>query len=354
MPQSTGPSGTVGGCIIMALVILTEESLEFTKSTSTPEPRNIAQASSERTFLRFGPNCFAYIAWLCSLDQQLSTWSPRHLAKIQQKKNSKYLYDQKQVINLLLYGSSEEEEFFDSSESESFGSLLSSSDTDSEDEPRSRLLSKARAPPSKKQKGAPQASNITTLPPISAGKGKGKGKKSSMTSGKSRSRSRARTGSHTASNQDLSLDTERERHMQDLDADDDDAVDTIDIEMVNTEWLEADPDFTPQLHDFEGDSGIKFDDTDFTEVDYVAQFLNEDFWNLLVIESNRKAKQFFDTHQDFSRRSIFLSWSDTNTEEMKKFIALILLQGLVKKTTLANVLVKRSAYVYAYLCCHSR
>ncbi|GFO14486.1 PiggyBac transposase uribo1 [Plakobranchus ocellatus] len=119
--------------------------------------------------------------------------------------------------------------------------------------------------------------------------------------------------------------------MQDLDADDDDAVDTIDIEMVNTEWLEADPYFTPQVHDFEGDGGIKFDDTDFTEVDYVAQFLNEDFWNLLVIESNRKAKQFFDTHQDFSRRSIFLSWSDTNTEEMKKFIGLILLQGLVKK-----------------------
>ncbi|GFO12355.1 PiggyBac transposase uribo2 [Plakobranchus ocellatus] len=118
--------------------------------------------------------------------------------------------------------------------------------------------------------------------------------------------------------------------MQDLDADDDDAVDKIDIEMVNTEWLEADPDFTPQLHDFEGDGGIKFDDTDFTEVDYVTQFLNEDFWNLLVIESNRKAKQFFDTHQDFSRRSIFLSWSDTNTEEMKKFIGLILLQGLVK------------------------
>ena len=65
-------------------------------------------------------------------------------------------------------------------------------------------------------------------------------------------------------------------------------------------------------------------------MEYVSQSLNEEFWNLVTVESNRKAAQFFATHQNFKRRSIFPSWFDTNAEEMK-FIGLILLQGLVKK-----------------------
>ena len=116
-----------------------------------------------------------------------------------------------------------------------------------------------------------------------------------------------------------------------LDAENDDSVDTIDIEMVTTEWQQAGPDFTPQLHDFEGEGGIKFDDTNFTEMDYVSQFLSKKFLNLMTVETNRKAAQFFATNQKFKRRSIFPSWFDTNAEEMKKFIGLILLQGLVKK-----------------------
>ena len=63
----------------------------------------------------------------------------------------------------------------------------------------------------------------------------------------------------------------------------------------------------------------------------MSQFLNEEFWYLVTVESNRNAAQFFATHQNFKRRLIFPSWFDTNAEEMKKFIGLILLQGLVKK-----------------------
>ncbi|GFN92546.1 hypothetical protein PoB_001905200 [Plakobranchus ocellatus] len=148
--------------------------------------------------------------------------------------------------------------------------LASSSDTGSEGESSARPVSKTRAPSSKKQKGAPQASNITTLPLISAGKGKERGKESLTTSG--RSRPRAWAGSQTTSNQDLTLNAEPERHMQDLHAHDCNAVDTIDIQMVNAKWQEAGPDFAPQLHDFEDDGEIKFDDTGFTEMDYLLSF----------------------------------------------------------------------------------
>ena len=63
----------------------------------------------------------------------------------------------------------------------------------------------------------------------------------------------------------------------------------------------------------------------------MSQFLNEKFWYLVTVESNRNAAQFFATHQNFKRRLIFPSWFDSNAEEMKKFIGLILMQGLVKK-----------------------
>ena len=96
----------------------------------------------------------------------------------------------------------------------------------------------------KKQKQTAQGestkSNISTLPQSRSGKGKGKGKAS---------RPRFQPSPQAAQ----SLDTQTDRHL--LDAENDDSVDTIDIEMVTTEWQQAGPDFTPQLHDFE-DEGL--------------------------------------------------------------------------------------------------
>ena len=121
------------------------------------------------------------------------------------------------------------------------------------------------------------------------------------------------------------------RHLLDTDSDVDDTFEGIDIELVTTEWQETGNNFTPQLHEFSGDAGIKLDDTGFKEHDYVSQFLDKDVWNLVVGETNRKSDQFFATHKNLSKRSIFPSWYKTNSQEMKKFIGLIFLQGLVKK-----------------------
>ncbi|GFN78414.1 PiggyBac transposable element-derived protein 4 [Plakobranchus ocellatus] len=109
------------------------------------------------------------------------------------------------------------------------------------------------------------------------------------------------------------------------------AVGAIDIEIADTEWIDASPDFTPQRHKFSGEGGIHFDDTGFKEIDYISQFLDDEFWRLIATETNRKAVQFFTAEPRLGPRSIFRSWYEMNPQEMRKFIGLILLMGLVKK-----------------------
>ncbi|RUS87865.1 hypothetical protein EGW08_004398 [Elysia chlorotica] len=133
------------------------------------------------------------------------------------------------------------------------------------------------------------------------------------------------------------LDEETDRHLLDADNNDMPEFGAIDIEVADTEWMDVSPDFTPQRHNFSGGGGINFDDTDFKEIDYVSQFLDDEFWSLVAIETNRKADQFFEGEPTLGPRSIFRSWYETNPEEMRKFIGLILLMGLVKKHDGANI-----------------
>ncbi|GFS21066.1 hypothetical protein ElyMa_003329200 [Elysia marginata] len=258
------------------------------------------------------------------------------------KRTRKALFDQRQVLDLLLEGDSDDEVCYESSGREYSGSKSSSNssdDSDPESSSRPTALQTrpaSKKPPSKKAKQTPQRQNISTLP---RSKGKGKG----MTS---RSRSQAAERLHL----DLDLNAQTDRHL--LDAKNESvAVDGIDIEMIQTEWKEAGPDFSPQLHDFKGEGGIKFDDTNFTEPDYVAQFLNEEFGTLITNESNRKAEQFFRMHQNFSRRSIFPSWYDTNAEEMKKIHRIDPPARPSKETSLASELVERPTDLHTNLCC---
>ena len=153
------------------------------------------------------------------------------------KQPRKALYDKKQVLDLLLEDSSDDDLHSETSENEFTGS--ESSDSNSESRSRSRLGSSqttpdrssvGKQPPSKKQKQTAQGqstnSNISTLPQSRSGKGKGKGKAS---------RPRSQPSPQAAQ----SLDTQTDRHL--LDAENDDSVDTIDIELVTTEWQKSWP-----------------------------------------------------------------------------------------------------------------
>lgn len=181
------------------------------------------------------------------LDMEASTST----ANSSEKRSRKALYDRRQVIDLLLDGSEDEEDFLSSSDSEvdldvdvDLGSPCVS-DSGDESSPRTGAIT---APPSKKQK----QSNKTTLSTTSKGKGKGKGKKTSTP----RSRSRSKRGANQGT--DLDPEERETRHLQDLDLPDDggeaDVTDNV-IDLSNTEWHTAGADYTPQLHDFEGDGG---------------------------------------------------------------------------------------------------
>lgn len=63
-------------------------------------------------------------------------------------------------------------------------------------------------------------------------------------------------------------------------------------------------------------------------LDYADLYLTNDFWYLLVVETNRFAQQFFEKNANNSSRRL---WNPVDIVEMKTFIGLILLMGIIHK-----------------------
>ena len=195
------------------------------------------------------------------------------------------MYDKQQVLELL-NNSSEKEDLYDDSGSDysvsrSRSNHRSSDSDDNFDSPVLQITKKSKEivrPSAKKQKVTPST--------VSSSKGKGKGKKRPTRPVRSTSQS-------DDENIDLDLVMEDENDRLLLDADDDmPQIDAIDLEIADSEWIDAHPGFSPQFHPFKQENaGIHFD-TDFTEFDYAAQFLNNRFWRLVVRETNIKAEVF--------------------------------------------------------------
>lgn len=53
--------------------------------------------------------------------------------------------------------------------------------------------------------------------------------------------------------------------------------------------------------------------------------------NLIAVETNRYARQYFDNTVDLPRASWLSSWYDTSPEEVKAFVALQIAMGLCQK-----------------------
>ena len=73
---------------------------------------------------------------------------------------------------------------------------------------------------------------------------------------------------------------------------------------------------------------------------------NEDFWNLVVGETNRKSDQFFATHKNFSKRSIFSILVQDQLPGDEEIYRSDISSRLRKKTSLAPVLVKGPTNLY--------
>uniref|UniRef100_A0A1B6HG03 Uncharacterized protein n=1 Tax=Homalodisca liturata TaxID=320908 RepID=A0A1B6HG03_9HEMI len=115
---------------------------------------------------------------------------------------------------------------------------------------------------------------------------------------------------------------------EDTDADVDNTITTVN----------STPDEGDNWHSFEGKQQIfefnsrptfKFITTnDSKPIDFFEQCLNADVIDLMVTETNRNAHDVISKLR-LSRKSRLKDWRDTNPEEMKKFIGLLLYMGLV-------------------------
>jgi len=63
--------------------------------------------------------------------------------------------------------------------------------------------------------------------------------------------------------------------------------------------------------------------------------LDDDFWNLLTLKTNRYAHQFLASHE-IKPHSRFHQWSDVTVSEIKAFMSLHLSMGLVEKAELED------------------
>ena len=69
-------------------------------------------------------------------------------------------------------------------------------------------------------------------------------------------------------------------------------------------------------------------------IEFFYLFLDDEFWNLVVTQTNLYAEQFSCT--DISRNSRFVSWKPVDITTIKKYIGLCLLMGLVSKHEIAD------------------
>ncbi|XP_054009204.1 uncharacterized protein LOC128892686 [Hylaeus anthracinus] len=136
--------------------------------------------------------------------------------------------------------------------------------------------------------------------------------------------------SETESNDSKDSDSGREiiiRKMKNLTKPviDSDEVDSSSSDEDEIEWSRTDD--TGNMESCEEQAGVKISLDECSIQSAVDLFFGEDLMNLFVIETNRYHEQ----QQIDIEGSKGKKWTDTDAEEMKKFLGLIILMGLVKK-----------------------
>ena len=85
---------------------------------------------------------------------------------------------------------------------------------------------------------------------------------------------------------------------------------------------------TPNDIPFSGNPGITQDSTNFEPTDYFELFFDDDIINHLCIQTNLYAKQFQDLN-NLKQHSRVHCWTDITNDDMKQFLAIVLLMGIV-------------------------
>ena len=71
-------------------------------------------------------------------------------------------------------------------------------------------------------------------------------------------------------------------------------------------------------------------------IDFLDIFLHEEFYNMIATQTNLYASQFCKKHTILPRYSRARNWKDVTNDEMRQFIALHVLTGIVKKPEISQ------------------
>ncbi|KAK7110188.1 hypothetical protein V1264_014106 [Littorina saxatilis] len=109
-------------------------------------------------------------------------------------------------------------------------------------------------------------------------------------------------------------------------------------------WTDADATAPNQDIQFQGNPGMQCNVDNFEPVDWMQLFFDDDLINHLVFQTNLYADQYLESHPDLSAFSRAQTWEKTNPVEMKKFLALLLLMGIVKLPSIDMYWTKKVLY----------
>ena len=100
--------------------------------------------------------------------------------------------------------------------------------------------------------------------------------------------------------------------------------------MLEEKWKREDQ--APDIPPFTSASQIKVDLTeDTTPLTFVELFLDDKFYEHLTFQTNLYAAQYITVHDIFACYSRARCWKEVTVDEMKQFLVLYLLTGIIRK-----------------------
>jgi hypothetical protein len=125
-----------------------------------------------------------------------------------------------------------------------------------------------------------------------------------------------------------------DKSLIDLLAEDEASTNNTECSLFSSEWNKFS--YRQKDFSFSGTSGLnKQIPENSTPFDIFSLFVDDEILNLLVVETNRYAEQRINGGI-YSSNSRIQNWKPTNSEEIKKFLGLILYMGIVKINPIAN------------------
>ncbi|KAI8424674.1 hypothetical protein MSG28_006630, partial [Choristoneura fumiferana] len=107
---------------------------------------------------------------------------------------------------------------------------------------------------------------------------------------------------------------------------------------------------TPTFKEHEGFSTVNVPISAKTPTEYYELFVTEEIINKMVLETNNYAQMYFINNQrGIKRKSRVKAWTSTDPEEMKRFLGILMVMGLVKVPHINDYWSKKSIYRNEYI-----